>query len=371
MKAILALPILLALTARFVFAAPLDDAKESFAQRRYEQAVNQFLPVANAGNVEAQRLLGEMIFRGQGVNADPNAAAVWTKLAAEGNDSIAQYNLGYMFENGFGVARSDNEALRWYRRAAEGRNVLAYRRLGDWYLSSDSDEAMRWYDLARLAGDQVSEKKFAELSVIDQRRREESREAMLRENAREQRAIREAQTRERQESQRAFSNALASDLGKLQQQQATQAARIDAASKGTTVEAEQERAAREAIFAARVPPAEPKRELGTSGVTAKRTDSGSHSAARDYSDERKMPTLTRTDADERVAVQEADRLRRAADGKKRDAETRAAALEQKRQAQQAAADAEVRQAQMCRAAPMGTCGCWKYQGGPKGNACSK
>lgn len=363
----LALCVLFSLAGGLVTAAPLDDAKDSLAQRRYEQAVKQFLPVANSGNAEAQRLLGEMIFRGQGVNADANAAFVWTKLAAEGRDFIAQYNLGYMFENGFGTSRSDDEALRWYRRSAEGRNVLAYRRLGDWYLDSNANEAMRWYDLARLAGDDASAKKFAALSVEDQRQREESRQAQIRENTREQQAMRDAQVRDRQEAQRAFSNALARDLGQLQQQQSTQAARIGAASRGTTVEAEQARAEREAEFAARVRPAEARAERRD---PTERPGSATRTSRSSDSDDTKTVILTRTDEEERAAAFRADQLRREEDGKKRDAEGRARAEEYKRQQLQAAADAEARQEQMCRTAPPGACGCGKYRPST-GNACSK
>ena len=42
----------------------------------------------------------------------------WTPLA-EAGDEVAQYNLGIMYENGEGVPQDYKEAVKWYRLAAE------------------------------------------------------------------------------------------------------------------------------------------------------------------------------------------------------------------------------------------------------------
>ena len=42
----------------------------------------------------------------------------WTPLA-EAGDEVAQYNLGVMYDNGRGVLQDYKEAVKWYRLAAE------------------------------------------------------------------------------------------------------------------------------------------------------------------------------------------------------------------------------------------------------------
>ena len=48
----------------------------------------------------------------------------WTPLA-EAGDEVAQYNLGVMYDNGLGVPQDPKEAVKWYRLAAEQGDVDA------------------------------------------------------------------------------------------------------------------------------------------------------------------------------------------------------------------------------------------------------
>ena len=59
-------------------------------------------------------------------NAGDYATAVqeWTPLA-EAGDEVAQYNLGVMYDNGLGVPQDPKEAVKWYRLAAEQGDVDA------------------------------------------------------------------------------------------------------------------------------------------------------------------------------------------------------------------------------------------------------
>ena len=71
---------------------------------------------AEAGNLEAQRLVAWKYLQGDGV---PAAAALWFRHAAEQGDAAAQFQLAAMYCIGAGVVRNLAEAVKWYRRSAE------------------------------------------------------------------------------------------------------------------------------------------------------------------------------------------------------------------------------------------------------------
>lgn len=144
------------------FGNELDIGNSLLQAERYSEALKRLLPLANSGNDEAQRLVGEMCYHGQGVPQDAIASFKWNELAAEGGNRIAQYNLGYLYENGQGVSASRTQAINWYAKAANQEYAPAQRKMGD--LSSDLDKSIYWYGQARLNGDEQAGKKFARLS---------------------------------------------------------------------------------------------------------------------------------------------------------------------------------------------------------------
>ena len=85
----------------------------------YATTLQEWTPLAEAGDVAAQYNLGLMYYYGQGVPQDYAEAVKWYRLAAEQGDEVAQYNLGVMLKNGRGVPQDYEEAIKWYRLAAE------------------------------------------------------------------------------------------------------------------------------------------------------------------------------------------------------------------------------------------------------------
>lgn len=81
-------------------------------------ALAVWMPQAQAGDAEAQTMIGELFERGMGIEPDYQAAALWYRRAADQGFSRAQVNLGNLFERGLGVPRDPIQALTWYRRAA-------------------------------------------------------------------------------------------------------------------------------------------------------------------------------------------------------------------------------------------------------------
>ncbi len=84
----------------------------------------------------------------------------WRPLA-EAGDAIAQNSIGALYDRGLGVTENNVEAARWYLSAAELGLPLAMRNLGALYaagdgLPQDLTVARRWFERAAAQGDQPS-----------------------------------------------------------------------------------------------------------------------------------------------------------------------------------------------------------------------
>lgn len=92
---------------------------QSYLKGDYEAAYDEWRPLAELGDAEAQYNLGVMYDEGAGVDHDLARAAAWYRKAAEQGFLDAQTNLGLMYYHGQGVPRNYREALKWFRLAAE------------------------------------------------------------------------------------------------------------------------------------------------------------------------------------------------------------------------------------------------------------
>jgi TPR repeat protein len=152
---------------------------------------------AEAGDVNAQELLGYLYINGDGTEINEQEGLRWLKLAG-GNDALiriletniqqriepdvvhklrsdaslglaeAQFSLGELYRKGSGVAQSYWEAFKFYKLAAEQGYGEAQYSLGSMYVKGDGiaqdySEAMRWY---RLAADQGVLYAYTELGRI-------------------------------------------------------------------------------------------------------------------------------------------------------------------------------------------------------------
>ncbi|HZV64174.1 MAG TPA: sel1 repeat family protein [Telluria sp.] len=78
------------------FADELADANALFARKAYPQALQLYTKLANAGNVEAQRHLGEMYWYGEAGAIDNAKADTWFRKAAAKGDKVAVAALDVM-----------------------------------------------------------------------------------------------------------------------------------------------------------------------------------------------------------------------------------------------------------------------------------
>ena len=99
-------------------ADQISDADRAIGSKNYTVALATLKPLADAGNAQAQRRLGNMSVEGLGAARDYMAAEKWFEKAALQGDVDAQIKLGTMYENGTGLARNNNLAYLWYGIAA-------------------------------------------------------------------------------------------------------------------------------------------------------------------------------------------------------------------------------------------------------------
>ena len=137
-----------------------------------ERAVSCFKKSAEFGNAEAQRLLGDCYFWGEGIREDTREAVKWYRLAAGQGNEEAQKELvycckylGYCYFWGEGIREDKQEAVKWYRLAAGQGNAEAQRNLGDCYswgegIREDKQEAVKWYRLAAGQGNEEAQKEL-------------------------------------------------------------------------------------------------------------------------------------------------------------------------------------------------------------------
>lgn len=112
---------------------------------------------ANAGDAQAQNLLGNMYVVGKNLPQDYATARQWYEKAADQGNAAAQYNLGALYHNGQGVSRDYATARGWYEKAAAqgfsqaqvNLGVLYYNGLG---VSQDNATASQWWEKAANQG---------------------------------------------------------------------------------------------------------------------------------------------------------------------------------------------------------------------------
>ncbi|WP_455200015.1 tetratricopeptide repeat protein [Kaarinaea lacus] len=101
--------------------AEQNTARDSVAQailayenNDYREANQAFKKLAESGQVEAQRYLGQMYDKGLGVPQNYQKAVSWYERAAKQKDPAAQYHLGLKYANGHGVKEDQFRAYIWF-----------------------------------------------------------------------------------------------------------------------------------------------------------------------------------------------------------------------------------------------------------------
>jgi len=113
--------------------ANLDSAKAAYEAGDYETAIELLIPLARAGDAQAQSNLGFMYQEGKGIPQDYAEALKWFRKAAVQGNALGQSNLGLMYAEGKGIPQDYAEALKWFRKAAVQGDAQAQFNLGLMY----------------------------------------------------------------------------------------------------------------------------------------------------------------------------------------------------------------------------------------------
>lgn len=155
---------LAALTA----AAPVPAADDLAAgvaavQRKdYYEAVRILMPLAQAGDAQAQLRLATLYYHGHGVAESDAEAMQWYQRAAIQGVVEAQFQVANMYAYGLGVPKddeldADRHAAQWYFVAArqghrDAQYGLAILFLAGKGVQRSDEEALRWMRKAAAAG---------------------------------------------------------------------------------------------------------------------------------------------------------------------------------------------------------------------------
>src|SRR5579871_2170216 len=118
-------------------AADFEAGLKAYESGNYSAALQEWQPLAQNGNRDAQFYLGVMYTDGEGVEKNLTEAMKWFRQAADQGSPDAQYNLGLAYSAGSGVPRDSNEALRWFRLAAAQGLADAEFSLGAMYVEGE------------------------------------------------------------------------------------------------------------------------------------------------------------------------------------------------------------------------------------------
>ena len=100
--------------------ADVEKGRQLMEQSRFDEAMQEFLPAAQAGNADAEELIGVMYAMGLGVKRDDRRAFEWYLRASMKAHPGAQSGIGWYYEVGRGVAKDLVRAYMWYVLSAIG-----------------------------------------------------------------------------------------------------------------------------------------------------------------------------------------------------------------------------------------------------------
>ena len=105
-----------------VAAQDLEKGQAAFRAGDFATALQEWTPLAEAGDAEAQFNLGTVYHKG--VLQDYKESLKWFTLAAEQELSLAQIMLGIKYWNGFGVLQDNTMAHMWFNIASANGDEL-------------------------------------------------------------------------------------------------------------------------------------------------------------------------------------------------------------------------------------------------------
>jgi TPR repeat protein len=137
--------------------AGFEEGAAAYKRGDYKTAYEELLPLAQAGDADAQEMLGFLYRKGLGVPKDDAEAVKWYRRAAEQGNVHAQLSLGVAYAEGDGLPQDYAEAAKWFRKAAAQGLARAQFNLGLMYAKNqgvpeDYILAHMWLNIAAVQG---------------------------------------------------------------------------------------------------------------------------------------------------------------------------------------------------------------------------
>ena len=108
------------LISNLVFA-DIEEARDAMEANQFNKAMQLLRPAANAGNADAEELIGILYAMGLGVERDDRRAFEWYLRSAMKGHAGAQSGIGWYYEVGRGLPEIDLvRAYMWYTLSAIG-----------------------------------------------------------------------------------------------------------------------------------------------------------------------------------------------------------------------------------------------------------
>ena len=149
-----------------VAVAGLKEGYEALSKKDYVTAANEYRPLAERGDPEAQYRIGRMYEFGNGYPQDKAQGIAWIRKAAAQGHADAEQELGVIYATGDGVKQDDVQAVAWFRKAAEQGEATAQYNLGLMYakgqgVAKDYAQAFDWWRKSAMQGNADAQFKLA------------------------------------------------------------------------------------------------------------------------------------------------------------------------------------------------------------------
>lgn len=157
--------------------ADYKSAVAAYRAGKFEAALAEFLPLAEAGSPSAELAVGIIFHRGLGVGVDFDNALKWYRRSANQGNMTAQNNLAVMYRRGEGIQKNPKQAFALFWAAAvqgdsrAGLNVSEMYDLGEG-TPKDPMMAYVWLelavsDLSKRGKDVASDRRARLVSELD------------------------------------------------------------------------------------------------------------------------------------------------------------------------------------------------------------
>jgi len=146
--------------------AGLKEGYEALSRKDYVTAANEYRPLAERGDAEAQYRIGRMYEFGNGYPQDKAQGIAWIRKAAAQGHADAEQELGVIYATGDGVKQDSVQAVAWFRKAAEQGEATAQYNLGLLYakgqgVARDYAQAVDWWRKSASQGNADAQFKLA------------------------------------------------------------------------------------------------------------------------------------------------------------------------------------------------------------------